>query len=75
MTTTKTNTNPRLGTDPAEGRPDMELPGADRPTPGPDREDELPERLGERIDDRPREGGAIDDPDLLPDVDVPESAM
>lgn len=75
MATARTDPNPQLDIDPAEGRPDMDLPGADRPAPGPDREDELPQRLGERIDEKPREGGAIDDPDLLPNVDVPETAM
>jgi hypothetical protein len=75
MATTRTDPNPQLGTDPAEGRPDLELPGADRPAPLQDREDEQPVRLGERVEDEPREGGAIDDPDLLPDVDVPERSM
>ena len=75
MTTTQTDRNPQLGTDPAEGRPDMDLPGADRPAPDPDREEELPERLGARIEQKPNEGGAIDDPDLLPDVDPPQTAM
>ena len=75
MVTTRTNPNPQLGTDPAEGRPDMLLPGADHPAPAPDGEQELPQRLGEQIDAKPAEGGAIDDPDLLPDVDVPEETM
>jgi hypothetical protein len=61
--------------DQAEGRPDMDLPGADRPSPGPDREDELPERLGERIENGPGEGIATSEPDLLPNVEVPDSQM
>lgn len=61
--------------DPAEGRPDMHLPGADQPAPAPDREDELPQRLGERIENGPGKGIATGEPDLLPDVEVPESQM
>ena len=61
--------------DPAEGRPDMNLPGADRPNPAPDREAGLPERLGERIERGPGEGIATGEPDLLPNVEVPETHM
>jgi len=61
--------------DPAEGAPDMNLPGADRPTPAPDREDELPQRLGERIGSVPGEGIAAGEPDLFPNVEVPEAQM
>ena len=53
----------------------MRLPGADREEPMPGREAELPQRLGARIDDRPEGGGAIDDPDLLPNVEVSEAPM
>jgi hypothetical protein len=65
---------PRSG-DPAEGRPDPRIPGADRPdaTPGP--EEELPERLGERIYGGRGEGIATGEPDLKPDVEVPEETM
>jgi len=62
--------------DPTEGRPDLNLPGADRPEPAPDRNDDLPERLGERIQDGPGAGGvATGEPDLLPNVEVPEAQM
>ena len=61
--------------DPAEGRPDMNLPGADRPNPAPDREDDLPQRLGERIEAGPGEGIATGEPDLLPNVEIPETQM
>lgn len=63
------------GPDPAEGRPDLGLPGADHPQPAPDREDDLPERLGERIEDGPAGGVASGEPDLLPNVEVPEETM
>ena len=52
----------------------MNLPGADRPNPAPDREDDLPKRLGERIASGPG-GIAAGEPDLLPNVEVPEAQM
>ncbi len=61
--------------DPAEGRPDMDLPGADRPEPPGDQHPERPQRLGERIEDGPGGSIATGEPDLLPDVDVPEKTM
>jgi hypothetical protein len=63
------------GLDPAEGRPDLGIPGADHPDPAPDRDDDLPERLGKRIEDGPGKGIATDEPDLLPNVEVPEATM
>jgi hypothetical protein len=63
------------GLDPAEGRPDLGIPGADQPDPAPDRDDDLPERLGKRIQDPPGKGIAADEPDLLPNVEVPEATM
>ena len=89
-------TTPATGRDPAEGRADMELPGADRanpiserepadaPDPGgprPDQqppdspEDDLPQRLGERIENGPGRGIASGEPDLVPDVEVPKETM
>jgi hypothetical protein len=76
--------------DPIDGKPDMNLPGADHPKPAPDQrapdqpapdqrapdqDDDKPERLGERIAEGP--GGAIasGEPDLLPNVEVPEATM
>jgi hypothetical protein len=63
------------GAEPAEGRPDQGLPGADRPQPAPDRDDDLPQRLGERIEHGQKDGVASGEPDLLPNVEVPESTM
>ena len=85
------------GRDAAEGRPDMDLPGADQAhpmgertpgdapdpgiTPPADREppdspgDDLPERLGKRIQNGPGTGIASGEPDLVPDVEVPEETM
>jgi hypothetical protein len=63
------------GLDPAEGRPDLGIPGADHPDPAPDRDDDLPERLGKRIEAGPGKGIAADEPDLLPNVEVPEATM
>lgn len=63
----------RTEIDPDDRRPDasevpeMRFPGA--------REDELPERLGERVEDGPGEGIATGETDLLPDVESPESTM
>jgi hypothetical protein len=70
-----TPSDPLNPNEPAEGRPDMDLPGADRPNPAPDREDDLPERLGERIEAGPGGGIASGEPDLLPNVEVPETQM
>jgi hypothetical protein len=56
------------------GYSEMDLPGPDRPDPRPDRDDELPEHLGERIDQEP-DGIASGEPDLLPNVEVPEAQM
>ena len=63
------------GANPAEGRPDLGIPGADHPDPPPDRDADLPERLGERIEKGPGAGIATGEPDLLPNVEVPESTM
>ena len=60
--------------DPPEGRPDMDLPGAQRPEPQEDPKDELPQRLGERIEQGPS-GIASGEPDLLPNVEVPNAQM
>jgi hypothetical protein len=60
--------------DPAEGLPDMRLPGADRPAPIDDPDPSLPERLAERIGGEP--GGLVaGEPDLLPNVEVPDAQM
>jgi hypothetical protein len=70
-----TNTDARTPSDPAEGRPDLGIPGADRPDAQPGREDELPERLSERIYGGGGEGLATGEPDLKPDVEVPDESM
>ena len=56
------------GQDPAEGRPELELPGADRDEPGAERR---PPDMRNPTDApaRPPE------PDLVPDVKVPEETM
>lgn len=69
------DSRPPAPSDPAEGRPDMNLPGADRPYPETDRDDDLPQRLGERIESGPGGGIASGEPDLLPNVEVPETQM
>ena len=60
---------------PAEGRPDLGIPGADRPDALPDRTDDLPEKLGQRIENGSSSGMAVGEPDVLPDVEVPEHTM
>jgi hypothetical protein len=56
------------GQSPAEGAPDLRLPGADR-------EDDLPERLGERVENGSSSAMATGEPDVLPDVEPPETTM
>jgi hypothetical protein len=60
---------------PAEGRPDLGLPGPDRPDVPPGPQDDLPERLGQRIENGSSSGLATGEPDVLPDVEVPEETM
>jgi hypothetical protein len=67
-----------LSGDPAEGRPDLGIPGADRegvPSAPQGRDDDLPERLGERMENGSSSGMATGEPDVLPDVDVPDATM
>jgi hypothetical protein len=92
--TSETTSSP--GGDPAEGPPEMELPGADHADPMPERQpgdapnpgdpephpeppdspaDDLPQRLGERIGNGPGTGIRAGEPDLVPDVEVPEETM
>ena len=59
--------------DPAERTP-VDLPGAGDPGPSNDPDAELPKRLAERIDDKAG-GIAAGEPDLLPNVEVPEESM
>lgn len=63
------------GTEPAEGRPDLGIPGADRDDVPAAREDDLPERLGQRIENGSSSGLASGEPDVLPDVEVPDESM
>ena len=56
------------GQDPAEGRSEPGFPGADR-------EDDLPERLGQRLENGSSSTMAIDQPDALPDVEPPDTTM
>lgn len=74
MRTPLSDPRERAPDEPAEGRPDMDQPGADVPGSAKDPEGDLPERLGERIGDKPG-GIAAGEPDLLPDVEVPEASM
>ena len=83
VTTPPTSGSPESGTtagttggpNPAEGRPDLGLPGADRQDVPPGREADLPERLGQRIENGSSSGLATGGPDVLPDVEVPEQTM
>ena len=68
------NARARTDGDPAEGRPDLGIPGADRPDAPPAPENELPEKLSERIYGG-NEGIATGEPDLKPDVEVPDATM
>jgi hypothetical protein len=70
-----TDSGTGAGGDPAEGRPDLGIPGADRPELPPDPDEELPERLGERIYGGSGQGIATGEPDIKPDVEIPESTM
>lgn len=63
------------GGEPAEGRPDLGIPGADREDSPRGSQDDLPERLGERIENGSSSGLAPGEPDVLPDVEVPEASM
>jgi hypothetical protein len=69
------NPQARNPEDPAEGRPDLGIPGADRPEVPPGREDQLPERLSERIYGGGGQGIATGEPDLKPDVEIPDESM
>jgi hypothetical protein len=60
---------------PAEGPPDLGIPGADREDVPPDRNDDLPERLGQRIENGSSSGVVTGEPDIVPDVEVPEQTM
>ena len=63
------------GGEPAEGRPDLGIPGADRDDRPEGRQDNLREQLGERIENGSSSGIAPGEPDVLPDVEVPEETM
>jgi hypothetical protein len=72
ITTTPASTG--TSPEPAGGRPDLGIPGADREGELPGREDNLPERLGERISVG-GQGIATGEPDLKPDVEIPDETM
>jgi hypothetical protein len=63
-----TGERPTAGQDPAEGRSDLGFPGADR-------DSDLPERLGERLENGSSSSIAPGEPDVLPDVEPPETTM
>lgn len=75
MRNTPNETTTPTDIEPAEGRPDMDLPGADRPEPAYDPSADLPARLGRRIEEGPGEDIATGETDLLPDVEVPAGQM
>ena len=54
---------------PKRGKPDDQLDN--RPGPG----DDLPERLGERIENGSSSAVAPGEPDVLPDVEPPDTTM
>lgn len=54
--------------------PDFGIPGTDGEVP-PDRNDDLPERLGQRIENGSSSGIVPGEPDVVPDVEVPEETM
>lgn len=62
------------GREPAEGRPDLNLPGADREPEPENPASDLPQRLGDRIENGPG-AGVAGEPDLVPDIEVPEETM
>ena len=68
-------TSGRTNGDPAEGRPDLGIPGADRQDELPGREDDLPEKLSERIYGGSGQGVAAGEPDVKPDVEIPNETM
>jgi hypothetical protein len=72
-----TTTGPSMpgSSEPAEGRPDLGLPGADQQDIPSDRNEDLPEKLGQRIENGSSSGIATGEPDVLPDVEVPEATM
>ncbi len=74
-TTTPMATERGSDGDPAEGRPDLGIPGADRQDVPPGPQDDLPERLGQRIENGSSSGLAAGEPDVLPDVEVPDETM
>src|SRR5689334_3023928 len=71
-----TGERPTAGPDPVEGAPDSRLPGADQGSglPG-TQDDNLPERLGERIENGSSSAIAPGGSDLLPNVEPPETTM
>ena len=71
-----TGERPTPGSDPAEGAPDNRLPGADQGSSLPGiQDDNLPERLGERIENGSSSAIAPGGSDLLPNVEPPETTM
>ena len=64
--------------EPKRGKPADELDpqATDRPTTGtPDRDADLPERLGERIENGSSSSISPGEPDVLPDVGPPDTTM
>jgi hypothetical protein len=75
-TDTPSGERPTPGDQPAEGRPDMRLPGADTGSEIPGGSgDDLPQRLGQRIENGSSSSIAMGGTDLLPDVEPPDTTM
>lgn len=60
---------------PAEGRADLPIPGADQGEGRPDPEVERRDELAERVERGTPPVAATQEPDVLPDVEVPDSTM
>jgi hypothetical protein len=76
MTTQEPGTRIGVPTEgPAEGRPDLPLPGADREHGLPDNEAERRDALAERVGAGTPPAAASQEPDVLPDVEPPEATM
>ena len=59
-----------------DGEPEMRLPGADQGSglPGTS-DDNLPQRLGERLENGSSSSMATGEPDVLPDMEPPDTTM
>jgi hypothetical protein len=70
----RTPNDPSLRDDPAEGRSDLPLPGADHGD-AEDPESADRDRLADRVGAGSPPVAATQEPDVLPDVEVPDATM